>query len=56
MTINELSESLVIDLSLTGGNGLFLSTVKEKLWSERRVVIFDKKSGTELCKFVVRFH
>ncbi len=45
MTIKELTEDLFIDLSLTGGNGLYLSSSKEKLWPERRIVIFDKQTG-----------
>lgn len=48
ITIKELSEDLFIDLSLTGGNGLYLCTVKEKIWSERRIVIFDKQTGSTI--------
>ncbi len=45
MTINELTEEFGIDLSLTGGNGLYLSVGKEKMWPERKVVICDKETG-----------
>lgn len=45
MTINRLIESMVINLSLTGGNGFYHSEGKESLWTGRKVVIRDKETG-----------
>ena len=45
MTINDLTEELGIDLSLTGGNGLYLGSGKEKMWPERKVVVVYKETG-----------
>ena len=45
MTINQLIESMVINLSLTGGNGFYHSEGKESLWTGRKVVIRDKETG-----------
>lgn len=48
MTINRFAETMVINLSLTGGNGLYLAENREKLSPDRRVVIVDKNTG-EVC-------
>ena len=45
MTINRLIESMVINLSLTGGNGFYHSEGKESLWTGRKMVIRDKETG-----------
>jgi hypothetical protein len=46
MTINQLIESMVINLSLTGGNGFYHSEGKESLWTGRKVVVRDKETGS----------
>lgn len=51
MTINRFIESMVINLSLTGGIGFYHSEGKESLWTGRRVVIRDKETG---MAYVVR--
>ena len=45
MTINKLIESLVVNLSLTGGCGFYCSDGKETLSSGRKIVIRDKDTG-----------
>ena len=45
MTINKLTESMGINLSITGGNGFYKPNRKEKLWTERKIVARDVKSG-----------
>jgi hypothetical protein len=45
MTINKLTASLVINLSLTGWCGFYLADSKENLWPNRRLVVQDKKTG-----------
>ena len=49
MTINELCEEMVVNLSLTAGNGFFLGTGKEKLWPERKLVVYDLHRGMPTC-------
>lgn len=45
MTINQLTESMVVNLSLTGGSGFYHSEGKESLWTGRKVVVRDKETG-----------
>ncbi|KAL5484044.1 hypothetical protein EMCRGX_G020475 [Ephydatia muelleri] len=45
MTINELVDSLFINLALTSQNGFYQSANKEKLWPKRRMVVRDKDTG-----------
>lgn len=44
-SINELAESLVVNLSLTGGNGFYQNPNKESLWTGRKIVVRDKETG-----------
>lgn len=55
MSINDLVESMVINLSLTGGNGLYHALSKEKLWPERRIVIYDNDTGNTNLVFIYLF-
>ncbi|XP_019852908.1 PREDICTED: uncharacterized protein LOC100641129 isoform X2 [Amphimedon queenslandica] len=62
MTINDLCESMVINLGLTNGNGFYGSDVKETLWPTRKLVaykdatgqFFDDFSGAECPKGSIR--
>ena len=48
-SINDLTESLVVNLSLTGGNGFYQNVNKETLWTGRKMVIRDKVTGVCVC-------
>lgn len=45
ITIRDLCDNFVINLSLTGGNGFYGNNNKERLWSGRRMVARHKESG-----------
>lgn len=52
MTINRLVESMVINLSLTGGSGFYHSEGKESLWIGRKIVIRDVEIGMATDKLL----
>jgi len=47
VTINQLIENMGINLAFTGGNGFYKPNKKEKLWTNRKIVARDVKSGRE---------